>query len=162
MVRVMRTLWKIFLPLALVLPLGAFVAGSLVASSASESQPRDTIVIRESGSTPSSNPSRPRRAGEPGNGPLGHHDVQRRHATRVDTVTVEPDDVDDDSGAQDSYDDHGSHDSGHADDDSGHHGGDDDSGSGTRARGRPSSSGHGGGEQRPRRWRRRRRPRRWR
>ena len=47
----MRTLWKIFVPLALVLPLGAFVAGSLVASAADDPPARDTIVIRESGAT---------------------------------------------------------------------------------------------------------------
>ena len=48
----MRTLWKILLPLALVLPLGAFVAGSLVASAADDPPVRDTIVIRESSATP--------------------------------------------------------------------------------------------------------------
>ena len=39
---VMRPLWKTFLPLALVLPLGAFVAGSLVASAADDPPPRET------------------------------------------------------------------------------------------------------------------------
>ena len=45
------------MPLALVLPLGAFVAGSLVASAADDPPARETIVIRESGATPTSTPS---------------------------------------------------------------------------------------------------------
>ena len=58
-VDVMRTLWKILCRSRLVLPLGAFVAGSLVASAADDPPVRDTIVIRESGGTPSPTPSRP-------------------------------------------------------------------------------------------------------
>ena len=44
----MSTLVKILVTLGLVLPMGAFVAGSLAASSADEPAPRETIVIRES------------------------------------------------------------------------------------------------------------------
>jgi hypothetical protein len=53
----MRSWLKFVLALALVLPLGAFVAGSLVASAADEPAPRDTIVLDDSGSTPSGQPS---------------------------------------------------------------------------------------------------------
>ena len=41
----MRSFWKVFAALALMLPLGAFVAGNLVASAADDPSPRDTIII---------------------------------------------------------------------------------------------------------------------
>ena len=40
-----RRSWKVFAALALMLPLGAFVAGNLVASAADDPAPRDTIII---------------------------------------------------------------------------------------------------------------------
>ena len=45
MIGVMRSFWKVFAALALMLPLGAFVAGTLVPSAADEPAPRDTIII---------------------------------------------------------------------------------------------------------------------
>ena len=140
----MRTLWKTLVPLALVLPLAAFVAGSLVASTADDPPARETIVIRESGATSGTptqtatparhlrrtaprtrprRPRRPRRLRPPDSGP------------DVETVSVEPDDVDDDSdGRSDAY--PGGHDD---DDSSGPGGGDDD-------RDDDDNSGPGGGD----------------
>lgn len=51
----MSTLVKIVVALGLVLPLGAFVVGSLAASGAEEPGPRQTIVLRDS-PTPSASP----------------------------------------------------------------------------------------------------------
>jgi hypothetical protein len=48
----MSTVWKVLVGLALALPLGAFVAGALVASSADEPAPRETIVIQDAPSHP--------------------------------------------------------------------------------------------------------------
>ncbi len=53
----MRSFWKVFVALALMLPLGAFVAGTLVASAADDPAPRDTIIIDDQSGTPSSDPS---------------------------------------------------------------------------------------------------------
>jgi hypothetical protein len=49
----MRTVWKVVLPLALVLPMLAYVAGSLAASRSDGPTPRETVVIRDAPSTPS-------------------------------------------------------------------------------------------------------------
>jgi len=68
----MPTWLKVILALALVLPLGAFVAGSLVASAADDPAPRDTIVIDGSGSTPTETPSTgtsPSSSSSPSTGP---------------------------------------------------------------------------------------------
>jgi hypothetical protein len=132
-----RTFWKVFAALALMLPLGAFVAGTLVASAADEPPRRDTITIRDGGSSVSPTP-------EPEDDTPG-----------VDTVTPSPDEV------HDAGDDHGgdrpddqSDDSG-SDDSSGHgsgHGGSDDSSghgsghSGNSGHGGNDHSGHGGGD----------------
>ena len=53
MVGAMRSFWKVFAALALMLPLGAFVAGNLMASAADDPTPRDTIIIEEQSATPS-------------------------------------------------------------------------------------------------------------
>ena len=53
----MRTFWKAFVALALVLPLAAFVAGNLVASAADSPSPRHTIVIDDQSGTPTPTPS---------------------------------------------------------------------------------------------------------
>jgi hypothetical protein len=94
----MRTLWKILVPLALVLPLGAFVAGSLVASASDEPPARDTIVIRESNATPATpTPT-------PGTDPTTDPDDDGDDEDDVETVDLEPDDVHDDSdGRHDAY-----------------------------------------------------------
>ena len=56
----MRTVWKVVLPLALVLPMAAYVAGSLGATRSHDPSPRETVVIRDA---PSSTPAGP--AGRP-------------------------------------------------------------------------------------------------
>jgi len=123
----MRTLWKIFVPLALVLPLSAFVAGSLVASASDDPPVRDTIVIRESGATPRTPTATP--SDDPTRGHEDDPDDDTDDGDEVETVDVEPDDVHDDSdGRSDAYPGE------HTDDDSGPGGGEDD------------SSGHGGGD----------------
>ena len=53
----MPSFWKVFAALALLLPLGAFVAGSLVASAADDPAPRDTIIIDDQSGTPSQDPT---------------------------------------------------------------------------------------------------------
>ena len=53
----MSTVWKVLIALALVLPMGAFVAGSLVASAADDPAPRETIQIRSAEPTPSDEPA---------------------------------------------------------------------------------------------------------
>ncbi|MDX6375171.1 MAG: hypothetical protein QOD98_4159, partial [Nocardioidaceae bacterium] len=54
----MNRFWKIFVALALVLPLGAFVAGNLVASAAGgDPTPRDTLIIDQQSGTPSGSPT---------------------------------------------------------------------------------------------------------
>jgi hypothetical protein len=129
----MRSFWKFLVPLGLVLPLGAFVTGSLVASAADAPSERDTIVIRESSTTPSTSPTATS-SGHPGQ----EADDDKGDADdEVEPVTMEPDDVDDDSGPQAPYDDHGSDDSGHGSDDSGH-------GSGSSGTGSDSGSGSSG------------------
>src|SRR6478609_7567766 len=57
MIGVMRSFWKVFVALALMLPLGAFVAGSLVSSAADDPSPRQTIIVDDSSGTPSQTPS---------------------------------------------------------------------------------------------------------
>src|SRR3954447_18382048 len=81
----MRSFWKIFAALALMLPLGAFVAGNLVASAANDPAPRHTIVIDDEAGTPSDSatPSSPASSTA---SPSGHDD-----------------------GAEDQGDDHGGH-----------------------------------------------------
>ena len=49
MVGAMRSYWKVLLGLALVLPMGAYVAGSLVASASDEPEPRNPLIIEQSG-----------------------------------------------------------------------------------------------------------------
>ena len=53
----MNTVWKVLLGLALVVPMGAYVAGSLAASASDDPAPRQTIEIREPDPTPSLGPS---------------------------------------------------------------------------------------------------------
>ncbi|WP_230487186.1 hypothetical protein [Nocardioides anomalus] len=137
----MRTFWKVFAALALMLPLGAFVAGTLVASAADEPAERDTIVIRDGAASTSPTP-------EPEDDTPG-----------VDTVTPSPDEVHDagddhggdrpDDQSDDQSDDSsgGGHGSGHgsgSDDPSGHGSG--HSGSGSGKGGGDDHSGHGGGD----------------
>ena len=122
----MRTVWKIVIVLALVLPSGAFVAGSLAASSADRPSPRHTIVI---GDDSASAPPSPRRAGSSADRSDDHPDRS------VEVVTPTPGDLRDDHGGT-SGGGHGSGDGGSGSGSgsgSGHSGGSDDGG------------GHGGG-----------------
>ena len=115
----MSTVWKVLLGLAVVLPLGAYVAGSLAASAADDPRPRNTIEIREPEQQPTRTPSR-----TPDPSP----------SADVEVIVPEYDDYDD-------RDEHGDddHDDDHDDDDhSGHgHGGDDGGGD-------EGGHGHGG------------------
>lgn len=66
----MKTLWKVLLGLALVVPMGAYVVGSLAASAADDPAPRQTIEIREPDptrtptATPTKQPSPTESAGD--------------------------------------------------------------------------------------------------
>lgn len=63
-------MWKVLLGLALVLPMGAYVAGSLMSSAADMPTPREPVIIRDADPSPEPPPSRPR--DEP---PAGGDDV---------------------------------------------------------------------------------------
>jgi hypothetical protein len=127
----MTLLWKVLLALVLVLPLGAYVAGSLVASAADEPGPRETIVIRDSPSgTPSGTPTR---SSSPSPGPSdekpGGPGVD--HSDDVEVIIPDPDDLDDgaDDDGRDGDDGEDRSGPGGSDDDTGDTG-DDDSGPG--------------------------------
>ena len=69
MIRDMRTFWKIFAALALMLPLTAFVAGTLVASAADDNPaPRDTLIVDDQSGTPASDPTLNPATASAGNG----------------------------------------------------------------------------------------------
>jgi hypothetical protein len=104
----MKTVWKVLLGLVLVVPLGAYVAGSLAASASDDPAPRPTIQIAEPSRTPTTTPSTTPSA--PVSATPEDDDVE--------VITPGYDDLDDDHGG----DDHGGHGGG---DDSGHGGGDD-------------------------------------
>jgi hypothetical protein len=111
----MKTVWKVLLGLALVVPLCAFVAGSLAASASDDPAQRHTIQIQEP--SPTRTPTRsPTKTPTPTASPDGD----------VEVITPHYDDFGDDHGGDDS---------------SGHGGGDDNSGHG----GGDDNSGHGGG-----------------
>ena len=117
----MSTVWKVLIGLALVVPMGAYVAGSLVASADNDPTPRHPITIRESDPTPSSSPSpTPTRTAEP--------EEETGDDDDVEVITPDYDDL---------YDDHG------GDDNSGHGGG---GNSGHGGDGGGDHSGHGGGD----------------
>jgi uncharacterized membrane protein YgcG len=125
----MSSLWKVLLGLALVVPLGAYVAGSLAASASEDPAPRHTIVIEEPSPSPSRTP-RPTPSETP--------ESPRATDDGVDVIVPEYDDFDDDDDQGD--DDHGGED--HSDDNSGHGGGDDDHSGDDHG----GSSGSGGGD----------------
>ncbi len=112
----MSTLAKILIPLGLVLPLGAFVAGAVAVSGADDPAPRETIVIRDA-PTRSNSPHEDRSpSAHPSDDPTtaATHDAGRPRRDRRHHPS--PDDLDDhgdDSGRDGSGDDsHGSGDSG--------------------------------------------------
>ena len=132
----MSTVVKILVTLGLVLPLGAFVAGSLAASGADDPGPRPAIVIPDS-------PSRSAAPGDdrsPSRGPSD--DSSPDDHGGVGVITPSPDDLDDhgdDSGRDgEAGDDHG------GSDDSGLRGGDSDN-SGSDDSGSDDSGSHSGG-----------------
>ncbi len=83
----MKTLWKALLALALLVPMAAYVAGSLVASAADDPTPRPPIVIKdaERSASPTQHPT-PTEGPSSDPGPSG-----------VGRVELDPDDLDDDS-----------------------------------------------------------------
>ena len=121
----MSILVKILVPLGLVLPLGAFVAGSLAASGSPDPGPRETIVIRDA-PTGSASP-------HPERTPSGDPSPEDHHGTGV--ITPSPDDIDDHGDDSGRDGDHGAE----------HHGGDDHGGSGSSGSGSSGSGGSGSG-----------------
>src|SRR4051812_39486324 len=92
----MRSFWKVFTALALMLPLAAFAAGTLVASAAGDDPaPRQTLIIDKQSGTPSDDPS-------PHGTPKAHH---------TDGADDHADDQADDQ-SEDAGDDHGRDDDG--------------------------------------------------
>ncbi|MCW2773768.1 MAG: hypothetical protein JWN91_2094 [Nocardioides sp.] len=115
----MKTVWKVLLGLVLVVPLGAYVAGSLAASASDDPAPRHTIQINEPSPTPTTTPSTTPSAPVSATPEDGD----------VEVITPDYDDLGDDHGG----------------DDHGGHGGGDDSGGGGSGGGGSDNSGHGGG-----------------
>lgn len=97
---VMSTVWKALLGLALVVPLGAYVAGSLAASASDDPAPRHSITIRESDSTRSASPT-PTTTPAP------------TRSTEPEVIVPGYDDLDDDHGGEDGGEDGGEEHSGH-------------------------------------------------
>jgi len=126
----MRTLPKIIAGLVLVVPMGAYVAGSLAASADSNPQPRQTIEIHPADSTPTKGLSE-----KPTAQPSGDHSGPGRGEDDDDDVEVITPDYDDFDDHDDNHDDDDDHhdDSGHGPGDDGRHDDDD-------------NSGHGGGD----------------
>jgi hypothetical protein len=102
----MSTMWKVLLGLVLALPLAAFVAGAVLASSTDEPAPRETIVIQDAPSRPDddgprSGPGRSDDESRPGQHPSGSGDDDSDDSDdsdddEVEVVRPEPDTVDDD------------------------------------------------------------------
>ena len=116
----MTSWWKILLGLVLVLPLGAYVTGSLVASAADDQRPREVLRIDPPDGS-STGPATPART------------PHARPTGGIEVITPEYDDLDrrhnagdDDSGG----DRHGGRGSGHDGSDSSGHGGSGDGGHG--------------------------------
>ena len=95
----MSTLVKILVTLGLVLPMGAFVAGSLAASSADEPAPRETIVIRDSPTRTASPDGDRTPSPSPGHDAGDDHGGDRGddHSGDDDVIVIvpSPDDLDD-------------------------------------------------------------------
>ena len=102
----MSTIWKVLLGLALALPLGAFVAGAVVASSADDPAPRETIVIQDAPSKSGDDDPGPHAGNanddaRPGQQPTGgpgddDNDDDSDDGDEVEVVRPEPDTIDDD------------------------------------------------------------------
>lgn len=112
--------WKILLALAVVLPLGGFVVGSLASAADDDPLPRQPIVLREepTGTPPTDGPSRtPGASPTPeGHGGDDNDDSDTDDDDDVPVVSPRPDehdrdDRDDRDDADDADDDHGDDDS---------------------------------------------------
>src|SRR3954451_24532043 len=102
--RAMRSFWKVFAALALMLPLGAFVAGTLVASAADDPTPRHTVIIDDPSGTPSPSSSPSEDPGDDATEDQGDdHGDDHGGDDGLSEVTPSPDDWDDHG------DDHGGH-----------------------------------------------------
>lgn len=94
----MSPLVKYALPLAFVLPLGGFVAGSLLSAAQDDPDPRTPIVLREDSSeTPATGTPRDKPS-DPGRPPTADSDVDDEGNDDVDgdDHVVRPEPVDDD------------------------------------------------------------------
>jgi len=112
----MRTLVKALVVLGLVLPLGAYVVGSLAAVGSDDPRPPDTIVIRDSPTRSATPHGHPSPSGRP---------TEDTHGPEVVTPSVH-DLGDDHGGRRGGGDTSGGHGSGHG----GGHGSDDSGGGG--------------------------------
>ena len=132
----MKLVWKVLLGLAVVVPLGAYVAGSLAASASSDPTPRQTIEIRQVDPTPTSTSApttkptpTPTPTSSPTSSPTGDEDDDGDDGPGDDDVEVVTpwEDLDDHSGhgRDGDDDDHSGHGGGGHDDRSGHGGGED-------------------------------------
>ena len=74
----MKTVWKVLIGLALVVPMGAYVAGSLAASAADDPAPRETIEIREPDPDPRRRPRPPTPTADPDAAAAAADDRRRR------------------------------------------------------------------------------------
>jgi uncharacterized membrane protein YgcG len=132
----MSAIWKVLVGLVLTLPVGAYVAGTLVSSQANVPDRRAPVVI--SGTpTPGAAPSADQSPGD------DHGDDHGDEARGLRTVNPTPDQVEDD---------HGNRGPGGGDDGGDRHGGGDDhgggssgSGSGSGSSGSDDHGGHGPG-----------------
>src|SRR3954471_4975489 len=127
MVGVMSTVWKVLVGLALVVPMAAYVAGSLAASASDDPAPRHTITIREAPPTRSASPTpspTPSQSSEP------------------EVITPSYDALDDDHGG----DHHGGDDHSGSDNGGSDNGGSDNGGSDDHSGDDHSGHGRGGGE----------------
>ena len=98
-------LGKVLAVLALLLPMGAFVVGSLVASAADEPARRDPIVIAEAPSpgpdrtpSPPSTPAPTPSEDDDGDGEGDDDDRDDGDDDEIEVVTPEPGEVDDEHG----------------------------------------------------------------
>ncbi|QWF20617.1 hypothetical protein KM427_16735 [Nocardioides sp. LMS-CY] len=98
----MKPVWKILIALAVVVPMGAYVAGSLAASASNDPRPRETIQIQEPdpSTTPSAKPTRkpsepPSPTGTPGRGDDGEDDDDDSDDDDVEVIVPDYDDFDD-------------------------------------------------------------------
>jgi hypothetical protein len=138
----MRMLWKVLLVCLVSLPVGVYVASTLISSTADGPDRRAPIVIEQpasSGSTagrsPSRRPTSDARDDDSDERGDGDRDDRDDRVDRVDTVNPSPDEVDDtedrvddrgDDGGQDDGQDDGRDDEGDDEGDDGDRGGDDD------------------------------------